>query len=95
MPVPKTSIQSSVISTLSIVASIILGTFYFENKVKEIFAEALKPFDTRITALENDSRDFESAIEFLKPTVKLNEYKISQLQEFILPERPRIKGEYE
>ena len=93
MPAPKASLPTGVISTLSIIGSIVWGTFYFEGKVKEIFIESLKPFDTRISALENNSKEIKAAIAIIEPTVKLNEYKIVQLQDFILPERPRIKRE--
>ena len=93
MPAPKANLPTGVTSTLSIIGSIVWGTFYFEGKVKEIFMESLKPFDTRMSALENNSKEFKEVIEILEPTVKLNEYKITQLQDFILPERPRLKRE--
>ena len=94
-PTQKKTINTTVISTLSIVASVVMATFYLENKVRDIVYETIKPFVQKQDIQEKEFEKTKNLVEYLKPVVYLTEFKVNscqaQIDEFIKPEKPERK----
>lgn len=91
----KGTMTQSFYRGLIIVATIIAGWLFIEDRIKNNFKEALSPLSEELKNIKDNIKALQGTVDILKPMVVLNDYRVNQheqaFKEFIKPEDLQIK----